>query len=101
MLPLLIAPDLERCLILLTQDEIESPFAIVDDYCNEFKPGETRDMLNGLIRTALLSDDQFNLMGTRSDLILWGEQTARALESFYAIAELLNKNPSLKKQLCS
>lgn len=100
MLPLVLAPDLDRSLIRLTEAEIEEPFSLVGDYCDEYTPGQVRNNFSELVRTALMSDDHFNLMGARSDLMIWAEHTEKLLETAYAIQALLEKNPVLKKQLC-
>jgi hypothetical protein len=97
--PLIIASDLDRTLLHITQAEAEEPFQIIEDYCNEYTPGQVRDYFSELVRTALMNDDHFNLMGARTDLMIWAEHTEKLLETSYAIQALLEKNPTLTKQL--
>lgn len=76
--------NLDRMLINLNAEEQADPTAILEEFCDEYTPGELRERFSQLQETALV-DDAFNDPSQRDHLIVFCKMAVRALEAAYLI----------------
>jgi DNA polymerase I-like protein with 3'-5' exonuclease and polymerase domains len=88
--------SLDRALLHITQEEA---IPIIEDFCDEYSPGQVRDYLEQAFNTALIHDDRNNLAGRREDFLIWYQRTKRLLEAVFAIRQFLEQHPELGPRL--
>lgn len=89
MKPLDTSIDLDSVLLHITPEEAEAPTQVIQDYCDEHTLSESRAILKGLVKTALIYDERYNNIKERERLLLWQNDELRLTEGIYAQQQIL------------
>jgi hypothetical protein len=84
MLPILPTPDLNHTLLHLSAEEQADPVSVLSELCDEYSPGEARQMFDNMLHSALL-DEHCNDPRERETQIFFGDLLRKALEACYLV----------------
>lgn len=86
--------DTDLTLLHLTPAEAADPLQVLRDFCDDYTPGACRNVLDELVKIALINDF-YNNPNRRERLLLWSDRFLRFIEASFAQQQVLQHPASV------